>query len=58
MKKKERKRCREIARSLGFPAKSIEATVDVDETRGLPRGSSLRMLLRIANRNFKEDYNG
>jgi len=58
MKKKERKRCREIARSLGFPAKSIEATVDVDEKRGLPRGSSLRMLLRIANRNFKEDYNG
>ena len=58
MKKKERKRCREVARSLGFPAKSIEATVDVDEKRGLPRGSSLRMLLRIANRNFKEDYNG
>ena len=58
MKKKERKRCREIARSLGFPAKSVEATVDVDEKRGLPRGSSLRMLLRIANRNFKEDYNG
>ena len=58
MKKKERKRCREIARSLGFHAKSIEATVDVDEKRGLPRGSSLRMLLRIANRNFKEDYNG
>ena len=58
MKKKERKRCREISRSLGFPAKSIEATVDVDEKRGLPRGSSLRMLLRMANRNFKEDYNG
>ena len=58
MKKKERKRCREIARSLGFPAKSVEATVDVDEKRGLPRGSSLRMLLRMANRNFKEDYNG
>ena len=58
MKKKERKRCREIARSLGFHAKSIEATVEVDEKRGLPRGSSLRMLLRIANRNFKEDYNG
>ena len=58
MTKKARKRCREIARSLGFPAKSIEATVDVDEKRGLPRGSSLRMLLRMANRNFKEDYNG
>ena len=58
MKKKERKRCREIARSLGFPAKSIEATVEVDEERGLPRGSSLRMILRMANRNFKEDYNG
>ena len=58
MKKKERKRCREIARSLGFPAKSIEATVEVDEKRGLPRGSSLRVLLRMANRNFKEDYNG
>ena len=58
MTKKERKRCRDIARSLGFPAKSIEATVEVDEKRGLPRGSSLRMLLRMANRNFKEDYNG
>lgn len=58
MKKKERKRCREIARKLGFPARAIEATVEVDEKRGLPRGSSLRMLLRIANRNFKEDYNG
>ena len=58
MTKKERKRCREIARSLGFPAKSIEATVEVDGKRGLPRGSSLRMLLRMANRNFKEDYNG
>ena len=58
MTKKERKKCREIARSLGFPAKSIEATVEVDEKRGLPRGSSLRMLLRMANRNFKEDYNG
>lgn len=58
MTKKERKRCREIARSLGFPAKSIEATVEVDEKRGLPRGSSLRMLLHMANRNFKEDYNG
>ena len=58
MKKKERKRCREIARSLGFHAKSIEATVEVDEKRGLPRGSSLRMILRMANRNFKEDYNG
>lgn len=58
MKKKERKRCREIARKLGFPAMSIEVTVEVDEKRGLPRGSSLRMLLRMANRNFKEDYNG
>ena len=58
MTKKERKRCREIARSLGFPAKSIEATVEVDEKRGLPRGSSLRMLLHMANRNFKEDNNG
>ena len=58
MTKKERKRCREFARKLGFPARAIEATVEVDEKRGLPRGSSLRMLLRIANRNFKEDYNG
>ena len=58
MKKKERNRCREIARSLGFPARAIEATVEVDEKRGLPRGSSLRVLLHIANRNFKEDNNG
>lgn len=58
MKKKERKRCREIARKLGFPAKSIEATVEVDEKRGLPRGSSLRMMLRMANGNFKEEDNG
>ena len=58
MKKKERKRCREISRSLGFHARAIEATVEVDKKRGLPRGSSLRMLLRMANRNFKEDDNG
>ena len=58
MTKKERKRCREIARSLGFPARAIEATVEVDEKRGLPRGSSLRMLIHMANRNFKEDNNG
>ena len=54
MTKKERKRCREIARKLGFPARAIEATVEVDEKRGLPRGSSLCMLIHMANRNFKE----
>lgn len=58
MTKKERKRCREVARAMGFPAKSIEATVEVDEKRGLPRGTTLRMALRAANGPFKENYNG